>query len=564
MTKSLSSAWNPNAAAWALGVVVLYVLLDWSVRAYAAESFSVIPWNPSLGIGIAFLLARGLAWAPAIFAAAFSAELLDSSKELSVWRYVALALVITASQASVVAILRLRIVAFDTRLARIKDMIAFAIGTAGVTFIAAALNVWVQSRRTALGSTDIGWVEVYIEGAKVAERYALAATEFGPRLLGTWIADVIGALVVTPLALLIWHRRIGSPKITPEFMPHLFGIFLATMFAFWAVYGISPAEQITSLYLMFMPLSWAALKFGVPGAALTSLVIQVGLGFISFLGAQSETTMLQFQIRLFAIAGTGLLLGAAVDELRAAEQRLRERQSELDRTLRLAASAEMASAMAHELNQPLSAIGIYTRTCEMLLRDQPVPSLQTTMAKIGTEVRRAGEVVHKLREFYRSGSSHLERVSVEQLLTGAREAIRERAQRHRVEVVLTIAQGLPDVSIDPVQVGTVLHNLLTNAVEAIRDANSRERRIVLSARRGNQGLVEIGVRDTGPGIALDDTGDLFRPFSSNKSYGLGLGLSMSRSIVTANGGKLELIPSPVGCDFRFTLPTSSDLLHEVS
>ena len=522
-------------AALAAAFVVVYVLFDWMVPAYASGPLADTPWNPSPGIGLAWLLVYGVSWAPLLFVAALLANFAGDGPQFSLAQSLLQSVLLTGGYAGLAYFLRAGPLSMDLRLSRMRDMIIFTLATTAATLLISALFVLLQSDSAAFWHPqDVRF------------------------LIRVWIGDLVGVLVFTPLLLLSWSRPLRFSLRDQNAFTHIFGIFLSALFAFWVVYGNNPAEQITSLYLMFLPLIWAALRFGLPGALATLLVLQVGIILLSQLGSQSDATVLQFQIRLLAIAVTGLFLGVAVDDLHGTEQKLRERQTELNRSLRLAASAELATAMAHELNQPLSAIGIYTRTCEMLLQARPVPELQETMAKIGREVRRAGEVVHKLREFYRSGGSRLEATAVAKLLRTATEFIQERAARHGIAMVVDAGADLPAVSVDRMQIETVLHNLLANAVEAIRDAaGSSERLIHLRAAAAANDMVAITVQDSGPGLSETEAKNLFHPFSSSKSYGLGLGLSMSRSIVAAHGGSLEIVPGKGGCCFRFTLPRAN-------
>lgn len=524
-----------NQGVLATVFVIAYVLLDWVVQTFSSAPLAETPWNPPPGLGLACLLIFGLSWTPVIFIAAALAELVTREAQLPLFQSLLHAVVLTVGFAGLAALLRSGPLSINPTLQRMRDMILLALGAGAASFLMAGAYVLLRP--------DIS----------VGSHW-----NFARHLIRHWIGDLIGILVFTPLLLLLWSGRLRFSRRNSDAFAHAFGIFIASLLAFWVVYGARPAEQITSLYLVFLPLIWASLRFGLNGAIVTSLAIQLGVIFLSHLGSQSDATVLQFQIRLLVIALTALFLGAAVDDLHNVEQKLRERQSELDRSLRLAASAELASAMAHELNQPLSAIGIYTRSCEIMMQSRPAPELHETMGKISAEVKRAGDVVHKLREFYRSGSSRLEAIAVGTILRSTADNIRERAARHGVDLIVREVPGLPRVLVDQVQIGTALHNLLSNAIDAIRDAECRIRRIGLSAEAAADNMVAISVTDTGPGMSAREVEQLFKPFSSSKSYGLGLGLSMSRSIVEGQGGSLQFIPGDSGSCFRITLPASRE------
>ena len=177
------------------------------------------------------------------------------------------------------------------------------------------------------------------------------------------------------------------------------------------------------------------------------------------------------------------------------------------------------------------------------------------MQKVVFEANRAGMVVHRLREFVRSGSIRQEHLIVSKLLAAVGEAAGPRAARHGVTVTVDAASGLPEVLADRVQVETVLHNLIANAIDALKDMPG-ERRITLAAAPHDETFVRFTVTDNGPGVAPAARESLFEPFASNKAEGLGLGLAISRTIVEAHGGALWLADTDAGAAFCLTLPAA--------
>jgi C4-dicarboxylate-specific signal transduction histidine kinase len=257
---------------------------------------------------------------------------------------------------------------------------------------------------------------------------------------------------------------------------------------------------------------------------------------------------------MLALALTGLFMGVTLDERRAAESELRAKQSELDRSLRAAAASELASTLAHELNQPLSAVASYTRACQLLLEQgDPAGELVPTLDKVVSEARRAATVVRRLREFVLSGAVHLEPLAVAPLLESAAEAARPRAQRNGVLLSVVVPAALPHALGDRVQLETVLHNLVANAIDALKGA-AGTRTIRMEASMIAPDMVQLAVIDDGPGIHADVGATLFQPLVSTKVQGLGLGLAISRTIVEAHGGRLWLEPSARGARFCLTLP----------
>jgi PAS domain S-box-containing protein len=247
-----------------------------------------------------------------------------------------------------------------------------------------------------------------------------------------------------------------------------------------------------------------------------------------------------------------------VTERKEMEEQLRERESELARSLRLAAGAETASSLAHELNQPLSAIGSYVRACTLMLErpEEHRARLEQTMNTVVAEVTRAGEVVRRLREFFRSGTSRLEQARAGALIEAGIRPLAQRLTRHGIALSVELAPDLPEVSVDRLQIETVLHNLVANAVDAIVAAAAPERSIAIRAARAGPAL-RITVADSGPGLPAGMTEQAFRPFATTKPHGMGLGLAISRSIVENHGGRLVVERTERGAAFSFTLPVDS-------
>jgi two-component system, LuxR family, sensor kinase FixL len=241
------------------------------------------------------------------------------------------------------------------------------------------------------------------------------------------------------------------------------------------------------------------------------------------------------------------------------ESRLQELQSELVHISRLTAMGEMASTLAHELNQPLAAIANYLKGVRRLLErhggDQSAV-MRDAVDKAAAQALRAGDIVRRLRDFVARGETERRVESIAKLveeasalaLVGAKEQdIRVRTQ-YDLDVDLVLA--------DKVQVQQVLLNLMRNALEAMAGAPRRD--LLLSTAAAN-GMAMINVADSGPGIDPEFASQLFQPFATTKPHGMGVGLSISRTIVEAHGGRIWSEPNPGGGTiFRFTLPRVSD------
>jgi two-component system sensor kinase FixL len=243
---------------------------------------------------------------------------------------------------------------------------------------------------------------------------------------------------------------------------------------------------------------------------------------------------------------------------RNAEARYREHQAELARVSRVSLAGEMAGGLAHELSQPLTAIAAYARGClRLLAAAEPEPALlHEGLAELVQQAERAGDVLDRLREFVRGGEYQRVPTEVEPLIAAVFTLARAEAMQKEVELQASIDPALPAVVADPVQIEQVLLNLLRNAMDAMEAANVKRRSILVGARRKHKGAVEIAVTDLGPGVAAEVSDTIFEPIVTTKPDGMGMGLSISRSIVESHGGTLEVGPNtPSGAVFFFELPT---------
>jgi two-component system sensor kinase FixL len=238
------------------------------------------------------------------------------------------------------------------------------------------------------------------------------------------------------------------------------------------------------------------------------------------------------------------------------QARLQELQSELVHISRLSAMGEMASALAHELNQPLAAINNYMKGSRRLLSVSEDPNrakIESAMDRASEQALRAGQIIRRLRDFVARGESEKRVESIAKLieesgalgLTGARE--------QGVNLQFEVDHEHDLVLVDRVQIQQVLVNLFRNALEAM--ATSPQRRLVASTRAVSDDMIEVAVADSGSGFADGVEASLFQTFFTTKETGMGVGLSISRSIVEAHGGKMWAENNPAGgATFRFTLP----------
>ncbi|MFG1297208.1 MULTISPECIES: PAS domain-containing sensor histidine kinase [Xanthobacter] len=241
------------------------------------------------------------------------------------------------------------------------------------------------------------------------------------------------------------------------------------------------------------------------------------------------------------------------------EARLQELQAELVHISRLTAMGEMASTLAHELNQPLSAIANYIKGSRRLLDGGAVriEMLQGALEKAGEQALRAGQIIRRLRDFVSRGESERRLESLSKMVEEASALALVGAKEHGIQVRFHYDPKCDVVLADKVQVQQVLLNLMRNALEAMMDGPRRQ--LLVQSEPVEDDMVMVSVIDTGSGISPEVSHQLFTPFITTKRHGMGVGLSISRTIIEAHGGRIWAEPNPQGGSiFRFTLRAVSD------
>ena len=369
-------------------------------------------------------------------------------------------------------------------------------------------------------------------GAPASEAWVEAVLRYA-------VAETAGMLVVVPAAWCLLDPALRAEALqrvrTPETAAYAALIALVLSIALQG-----PALDSFAYHLLILPLAWAAARQGMAGAMTAAIVLEAGVTVAALRPLAYAAHMPDVQMLVLTLTLSGFLIGIAVDLARRASDELRQ-------SLRLAAAGEMAAALAHELNQPLTALSVYGSACQRLAgRDGGDPLLQKTIGAMVAESQRASDVLKRLREFFRTGSVRLEPLSLPALVQGSVDSLASQAREAGVVVEVS---ALPPAALlgDGVQLEIVLRNLLANAIQALAGMpEGAERRVAVDAgqdsgRDGGQdgGTVWIRIADNGPGIPASIRPRLFEPFVSLKSSGLGLGLAISRAIVEAHGGTLS-------------------------
>lgn len=261
-----------------------------------------------------------------------------------------------------------------------------------------------------------------------------------------------------------------------------------------------------------------------------------------------------------------------ISERKRAEQRLRQREEEarqqrerLVHVSRLSTLGELAAGIAHEINQPLTAIAAYANACQRLLVQggSDPGELQTTLDKISTQAQRAGQVIKRLRGMIRRRESRREPCELNRLVQDTLVLAEADARLHAIRITTVLAAQPLLVVVDPIQIQQVLLNLIRNGIDAMLEAAVDSGEIVVQTRLHDTDDAEVRVCDQGVGIPTELRSQLFRPFFTTKTQGIGLGLSISRSIITSHGGRLFCEPNPErGVTMAFVLPLALESAYD--
>lgn len=232
-------------------------------------------------------------------------------------------------------------------------------------------------------------------------------------------------------------------------------------------------------------------------------------------------------------------------------------QDRMMQVSRLATMGEMAAGIAHEINQPLTAIANYAKACEhfLAMSEPDLAEVRLAVKEINGEALRAGDIIRRLRRLVSRQEEERSAIAINDVIDEIRAIILSDARMHGARVNFVLQGGLPALELDRVQIQHALINLLRNAFEALQDSESGHREVTLETRLGAKQDIEVEVKDNGPGVSPEIRQRLFEPFCTTKPAGTGLGLSICRTIAEAHDGSLDYHDNqPKGALFRMTLP----------
>jgi len=280
----------------------------------------------------------------------------------------------------------------------------------------------------------------------------------------------------------------------------------------------------------------------------------------SLVARSGERRLISWSNTLSRENGTGLRLiatGIDITERRRIEDRERQRILQIAHSLRLSTMGEMATQLAHELNQPLAAVVTYCQACRRLLADQPSvpPEVTAALEAVSTQAMRAADVIRELRSFLLKDAGEHSDIDINTLVQETIKLISAEARSQHTDIRLKLADELPPLLGNRVLLEQVLLNLVRNAIEAMADADTERRQVTISSGVNDRSEVVVTVRDTGPGLPSEAQSEAFEPFYTTKADGMGMGLAISQSIVRTHGGRLRAMDDrTTGAVFELTLP----------
>jgi len=250
-----------------------------------------------------------------------------------------------------------------------------------------------------------------------------------------------------------------------------------------------------------------------------------------------------------------------ITERKRSEEEIHQTRERLSQFGRLSTLGEMAASLAHELNQPLTAIATYTQACQRLIESGQSDNdeILATLKKCSSQAQRAGEVIRRLRQFVKKRELGRQEVSCDNLIRDLAALAEIDARDNGIPLTIDVAEGLPKIMVDAVQIQQVVLNLIRNGIDAMMNMDQYDEGISVSVSEFGNDRVKIAVTDHGSGITKEAEKKIFQPFFTTKASGMGLGLAICRSIIESHRGVLAFTQNPSrGTTFYFTLPVISE------
>lgn len=379
------------------------------------------------------------------------------------------------------------------------------------------------------------------------------------------VGDIIGILTVTPVFLLALRDR----SFFDYARRHALALTVTTLSIILislVVFGLDVTDDFKFFYLLFVPVVLLAMLLGLAGAIFGVLLTDASMMTIIYWREISPSTATELQLLMTSLSVTGLVLGTAVHErgifkqaLTLSQEQLSQSQSLLLHSSRVAVVSEMAAALAHELNQPLSAIKVYMRALQRVLSGEKVDpvKVQRLFDETVAQVDHAASLIRRTRNFLRRGDKRIRKADLGHVISTSVALMEAELRSAGIRLSFDLPEAIPPVWASEVQIQQVMINLLRNAKDAVAAKPKGRRVIAISAADDDPAWpdhIKVCVADSGTGVASSLHDQLFQPFATTKEDGLGLGLALCRSIVSAHGGEIWLEENPLYATcFTFTL-----------
>jgi signal transduction histidine kinase len=491
--------------------IPLYAATYWTSDVFRLPETGSTPWNPEAGLAVAALFCLGPRVLPVLAVIHFLCLAVWAPFSTLPWT----AVLAAAHMSALAAVVTLRRGDFSS--------LSVPGSSSAARFVASALAATVASAMLqmliALAGTDWSFGKILRFGMTVS------------------VGNMVGIITVFPL--LMDFPRLANLRKFAANAKWAGGLLLGfLLFTCLVVFGIQGLDQFKFFYLVFIPVMALALRDGMTGAVVAALTASIFMILVLALRDFNAGVVAELQFLMIVLSITGLVLGATIDERKrlhaesvAYLSRLQESEEALMRASRVSLASEMVAAVSHEIAQPLSAARSHVRALRRRLQ-MPRRNRGRESSDIDAAVQQidsAAGTIRGMREFLRRGDLDVSGISATTLVMGNRT-----------------------------QVSQVLLNLVRNARDAIVESGARGGAVLISALPTRPGFIEVRVTDSGPGVAEKVRPVLFSPLRSAKPYGLGLGLSLSKSIITAHGGELWYDEAcTAGTRFCFTLPVPS-------
>ncbi len=534
-----------------VGLVAIYLALEWISAIQEYRGVPVTAWNPGLGVLFAGLLRGSRIAAFALFVGAILAESLLGGGLAQTPHSVVIAAIVTLGYVAVAEIARA--LHLDARLERVRDvalLLSAALG--GAVAVGMCLNIFLVGT----GSVD----------------FAQAMQDWLPMLVG----DLIGIAVVTPLVLRSSRARVRTQLTDMSFVAGVAATTLVAAAAITFVLREGDQRAYQAFYFLFLPIVFAALRNGLDGACITLASTQLALLAALNLFGYDANAFTNFQTVMAVLTATGLLAGAVSSERDAASRSarstralLKEKESEAARADRFHLVTGLASALSHEINQPMTAARAYARTAQKLAETPgaDVERVRDYVNRSVEQIDHAAAILRSTREFLRRGDPGRAPTMPATIVADSLTLMRPLAVEKRVGIASDVQPGLPACYCDRIQIQQVLMNLMDNSIAALAGQGRKDGAVTLSARLcedspGGGRQIEFSVRDNGPGVDPEFAARVFEALATTKKDGLGLGLAISAGIVEAHGGRIWLQSgAPGATEFRFIIPAAPGLLE---